>query len=141
MQGQVESYPRTAYLLSLIGGILILVFSLIYAAILLAVASVFAGLGLGFGVGLAMSLAAMAVILGVLVLVFAILLKSHPGQSKMYGVLILVFSVISFFGGGGFYIGAILGFIGGILALIWHPPAPVQQAWGQQPMPPVSPPA
>jgi hypothetical protein len=134
MQGQAETYPRTAYLLSLIGGILLLLFSLIEAAILAAVASLFAAVGFGFGVGIAVALAVVALILGVIVLVLALRLKSNPGSAKMYGILIIVFSLISFAGGGGFYIGAILALIGGILALVWRPPAPVQQAWGQPPL-------
>ena len=35
----------------------------------------------------------------------------------VFGVLILVFSVLSFFGSGGFVIGAILGIIGGVMTL------------------------
>jgi len=141
MQGQGETYPRTAYLLSLIGGILILVFSIIYALILLAIASLFSAVGFGLGAGVAVGLAVVAVVLGILVLFFALQLKSKPQSAKTTGILILVFSLISFIGGGGFYIGAILALVGGILAIIWHPPAPAQQAWGQaQPVPPGSPP-
>jgi hypothetical protein len=140
MQGSAETYPRTAYLLSLIGGILILIFSLIYAVILLAIASLFSSLGFGLGATIAVAFAVVALVLGLVVLVLAMRLKSNPGGVKTTGILIVVFAVISFIGGGGFYIGAILALIGGILALIWHPPAPTQQAWGTQPMAPTSPP-
>jgi predicted membrane-bound dolichyl-phosphate-mannose-protein mannosyltransferase len=139
MQGQGETYPRTAYLLSLIGGILLLIFSLIYAAVLVALASLFAAVGFGLGSGILVALAVVALVFGVLVLFFATRLKSNPGSAKIYGLLIVVFSLISFAGGGGFYIGAILALIGGILAIIWHPPAPAQQAWGQQPVAPSAP--
>lgn len=140
MQGSGETYPRTAYLLSLIGGILILIFSAIYAAILFVVASLFAAVGFGLGVGIAVGLAVLALLLGAVVLFLATRLKSNPAGAKTYGVVILVLALISFIGGGGFYIGAILALIGGILALVWHPPAPAQQAWGQQPMAPPTPP-
>lgn len=141
MQGTGETYPRTAYLLSLVGGILLLIFSLIYVAVLLVLASLLSGLGYGLGAGLLVGLAVVALLFGVIVLVLAIRLKTNPGSAKMSGILIIVFSVISFVGGGGFYIGAILALIGGILAVIWKPPQPVQAAWGQQPMaPPAAPP-
>jgi hypothetical protein len=140
MQGQGETYPRTAYLLSLIGGILLLIFSLIYVAVLLVLASLFAAVGFGLGAGIAVGLAVVALLFGVIVLVLAIRLKTSPGSVKTTGILIIVFSVISFVGGGGFYIGAILALIGGILAVIWHPPAPAQQAWGQPPMAAPNPP-
>jgi len=131
MQGAGETYPRTAYLLSLIGGILMFIFSLIWAAILAVAASIFAAVGFGLGAGIAIAFAVVAIVLGIIVLVLALRLKSKPESAKMTGILILVFSVISFAGGGGFYIGAILALVGGILAIIWHPPAAAQPAWGQ----------
>jgi hypothetical protein len=39
-------------------------------------------------------------------------------------VLILVFSILSFIGLGGFVVGAILGIVGGVLALRWKPSTP-----------------
>jgi len=140
MQGSGETYPRTAYLLSLIGGIMILVFSILYALILLAVASIFASVGFGLGVDLAVGLAVVALFLGIIVIFFALQLKSQPRSAKTYGILILVFAVISLIGGGGFYIGAILALIGGILAIVWHPPAQAQVAWGQPSVAPPGPP-
>jgi zinc-ribbon domain len=148
MQAYGETYPRTAYLLSLIGGILILVFSIIYAIILLVIASLFAAVGFGLGVGVAVGLAVVALFFGLIVLYFAFKLKTNPANARTYGILILVFAVISFIGGGGFYIGAILALIGGILAIVWTPPAttygqpmmgqpmPGGAAWGQPPPPP-----
>lgn len=38
-----------------------------------------------------------------------------------WGVLIPIFSILSLFGGGGFFIGMILGIIGGALGLAWKP--------------------
>lgn len=60
---------------------------------------------------------------GIIVLVSAIMLQVSPGRSRTWGVLILVFSVLSFLGTGGFVVGAILGVVGGVLALRWKPPA------------------
>jgi len=44
-----------------------------------------------------------------------------PDQQRTWGVLILVFSVLSFLGLGGFVVGAILGIVGGVFALRWKP--------------------
>ncbi len=145
MQSYGETYPRTAYVLSLIGGILILFFSLIYAAILAVFAGLFAAVGFGLGAAALIGLAILALFFGVIILFFALRMKSNPQQARTYGILILVLSLISFIGGGGFYIGAILALIGGILAIIWTPPTPAQ-GYGQpmmgQPMAqPAQPPA
>lgn len=59
---------------------------------------------------------------GVLVLMSGVMLRTIPSQRPVWGVLILVFSVLSFFGFGGFIIGAILGIVGGIMTLTWKRP-------------------
>jgi hypothetical protein len=62
------------------------------------------------------------VVWGVLIIVFAVMLNSHPNNHATYGGLILVFSIVSWFGSfGGLFIGFLLGLIGGILAIVWHP--------------------
>lgn len=58
---------------------------------------------------------------GVVVLISGVMLRTNPSQRSIWGVLIVVFSVLSFFGFGGFIIGAIIGIIGGIMALTWKP--------------------
>lgn len=45
------------------------------------------------------------------------MLFRNPENGRTWGILILVFSVVSFLEGGGFVIGAILGIIGGVIAL------------------------
>ena len=59
----------------------------------------------------------LGLISGILVLVFAILLKYNPSQGTAFGILVLIFSLVSLTGTGGFFIGAILGIVGGIVAL------------------------
>lgn len=54
---------------------------------------------------------------GLIVLIGAILLNAQPEQSVSWGIVILIFSVISLWGMGGFFIGAVLGVIGGALAV------------------------
>jgi hypothetical protein len=78
------------------------------------------GLGIGFGyMGL------FGVVFGLIVIVGALMLYSRPSQHTTWGVLIIVFSVLSLFGGmmSGLGLGLILGVIGGALAIIWKPSA------------------
>jgi hypothetical protein len=58
---------------------------------------------------------------GILVLIGAIMLNTRPAEHTAWGALILAFSVISFLGMGGFWIGALIGIAGGALALAWRP--------------------
>jgi hypothetical protein len=55
------------------------------------------------------------------VLLGAIMLRSKPTNKKAWGIMIIVFSILSIVTGGGFIIGFILGIIGGTLALSWKP--------------------
>jgi hypothetical protein len=73
-------------------------------------------------------LAAVGLVSGVIILLGSVMLYSRPGKAQTWGALILTFSVVSFFGMGGFLLGAILGIVGGVLALTWHPQATVASA-------------
>ena len=127
-----ESYPSAAYVLSIIAGIFVILGGLIMAAIG-AIVSIFA-----FGVGAIFGL--LGIVWGIIILVGAINLRSHPEQRMTWGAIILIFSIISWFGGiGGLLIGFLLGLIGGILALTWHPTVPVTYTPYAY-TPPVSPP-
>jgi len=54
--------------------------------------------------------------------VFGIVLLTNPDNHIALGVLIIVFSLISWVTSvGGFFIGFLLALIGGILALVWKP--------------------
>jgi hypothetical protein len=68
---------------------------------------------------------------GVVVLVSGAMLRTKPSQRTLWGTLMLVFSVLSLFGTGGFVIGAVLGIAGGAKALTWK--APMLQASGNIP--------
>ena len=80
------------------------------------VGSILAGFGL------------LGLISGIIVLGSGIMLRINPDQSVVFGLLILVFSVLSFFGTGGFVAGAVLGIIGGIMTLRWRRPAAPAEA-------------
>jgi hypothetical protein len=61
---------------------------------------------------------------GVAVIASALMLYNHPNENSKWGILILVFSVLSVFATtmGGFGVGVILGVLGGVFALAWKPP-------------------
>jgi len=63
----------------------------------------------------------LGLIFGVIVIVSAIMLNSRPHEHSTWGVLIVIFSVMSIFGGamGGLGVGLLLGLAGGILAITW----------------------
>jgi hypothetical protein len=65
----------------------------------------------------------LGIVSGIIVLISAVMLNRRPPQVNIWGILIVVFSIVSFFGGsrGGFYVGTILGIIGGALALLSKP--------------------
>lgn len=132
------SYPSTAYILCLIGAIFILLDAVVTAAVAAAFGGAFLSVGLG-GVGaILIALAIVALLFGFVILYGALQLKNNPGSAKTWGIILLVLALISFVGGGGFFIGAILVIIGGIMAIVWTPPmAPTMQqpGWGS-PMPP-----
>jgi len=102
-----KAKPMIGFILSLIGGLIILIWGLLELAI-------FAGF-LGLGVG--------GAIWGLLILIFAILSYMRP--NKMFGIIILILGIINavgytllFFGADFFWIGSILSIIGGILVYI-----------------------
>jgi len=113
--------PTGATVLSIIGGVFILLGGLAE----LAVGSYVSSLSFGIAGGGLLLFGALGVILGMLVLIFGILLSTQPENHSTYGVLILVFAVISLTSfGGGFFIGFLLALIGGILAITWKPTPP-----------------
>ncbi len=77
----------------------------------------------GFG-GWFYAFAVLGIAAGILVLLGAIMMYGRPREAAMWGALVLGFSVVSFFGAGGFFIGAVLGILGGILALTWRESRP-----------------
>ena len=63
----------------------------------------------------------------VVVLVAAIMLLLVPRRHGSLGYLIIVFSGASILVGAGFYLGLVLGIVGGLLGVTWKPPAMVRQ--------------
>jgi hypothetical protein len=65
------------------------------------------------------TIAVVGLICGALVLLGAIMLRTKPENKKVWGIMIIVFSIPSVITGGGFIIGFILGIIGGVKAVRW----------------------
>src|SRR5256712_4391617 len=138
----VAEKPTAAFVLSLLAGIFILLGGALLAAIGAAIFAFVPAVGLVFGV--------VGLVFGILVLVGAVMLYTHPDQHVTWGVIILVFSILSIFTAlGGFLIGLILGIIGGALAIAWKPRAVMFPGYGagypagfgtSGPPPPVAPP-
>jgi len=130
----IARYPKAASILALAGGILII----LGGVLLLAVSSfILPNLDYinvntpprltsasipGIVSGIVGVMGLFGLVSGVIVLVSAVMLLTNPSQRRTWGVLILIFSIMSFLGLGGFIVGAILGIAGGILTLTWKPP-------------------
>ncbi|HYA54020.1 MAG TPA: zinc ribbon domain-containing protein [Thermoplasmata archaeon] len=124
-------YPRTGYVLSLIGGILIVLFAVAEIAEAIVFSSQIESVVPG-ATRIAIIAGAITAVLGFTIIFLAFRLKSSPGTSRTTGVVIVVLAILSFFGGGGLFIGLILAFIGGIVAMTWRPPALPQTMYGEQ---------
>jgi hypothetical protein len=139
--------PSLAFVLSLIGGVLILLgggmrlmigfigfpygfgFGMMGGGWGGMMSYGFPGYGYGWMEGLGGLFGILGLIFGVIVVISAIMLNSKPQEHMTWGILIAIFSVLSIFGGamGGFGIGLILGLIGGALAVIWKPTTQTQR--------------
>jgi len=80
--------------------------------------------GYGYGFGGIFGLA--GIVVGIVVIVSAVMLYNKPIEHSKWGLLILIFSVLSIFGSAmaGFGVGLVLGVLGGIFALTWKPSTP-----------------
>ncbi|MCI4324497.1 MAG: DUF6114 domain-containing protein [Thermoplasmata archaeon] len=111
-----EDRPLLAFALSLAAGIL-----MILEGFVLSLASSIAGdLGSPAASDLLGGLAALGVLIGLLVVVFAALLYRSPEHHAVYGIVLLLLSLSSLLAGGGFFLGVLLGVIGGILAILFE---------------------
>ena len=103
------------FIISLIAGILILINSLAFFALADLVESL-GGMIPFFVEGVLETLGAIGAIIALVVIVGAFLIYM-PGKETIGGILVIILSILSIVIGGGFFIGLILGIIGGILGL------------------------
>jgi hypothetical protein len=128
--------PTIAYALSLAGGVIILLVSAVGLAWFALGGPYWGGYGgwmggmmgyHGFFGGYAGSygffgvLSAVGLISGIIIVTGAVMLRARPQEHTAWGVVILVFSIVSFVGMGGYFVGALLGIAGGAFALSYHP--------------------
>lgn len=104
--------PTAAFVLSLIGGIFMLLGGV---ALTIGFSFLFGGVGAVVGI--------IGVIMGLIVLLGAVMLYQKPQSHTMWGVIILILSIIALPAAWGFGIGSLLAFIGAILALVYKPSA------------------
>jgi hypothetical protein len=129
-----EPRPVTAFVLSLIGGIFILLGGISEVLI-------------GYTVNLEITpfnpfewftvLGFVGITLGFLAIIFSVMLYLHPQHHVLFGVLVVVVSIASVVAFWGYLIGLVLGVIGGALAITWNP-----NRWAMMPYgfgPPVGP--
>ena len=109
-----QQRPTAAFVLSLIGG-LIIFFTGIVLSFIGAIVTIFIG-GIGGIIGI------FGIVWGILVIIGAIMMYTRPDQHVIWGIVVLIFSILSWFGAaGGLIIGLILALIGGILGIVWKP--------------------
>ncbi|MBM4237216.1 MAG: hypothetical protein FJ151_01885 [Euryarchaeota archaeon] len=100
--------PVTAFILSIIAGALILIHTVLVVV-----------LGSLYFLQ-TRDLAFIGLVSGGAVIVGAWKMYDNADSHIWAGLLILVFSIASIVAGGGFILGAVLGFVAGILSIIWQ---------------------
>jgi hypothetical protein len=111
------------FALSLIAGILILLNGIVFFALQSLLNSIIDFVpmpvtipGIGFAEAVFATIGAIGVVFAIIVLVGAFLIYM-PGKEIIGGIIVLIFSILSIVAMGGFFIGMILGIIGGALGL------------------------
>ena len=126
-----------AFILSLLGGIIILAISLINVAWFSAGATGFGSYGsymrgamdgyhnfmgnYASSTGFFTAISVVSLVCGVIVVMAALVLRVHPQEHVVWGAVIVAFSAVSFVGMGGYFVGAAFGILGGALALTYKP--------------------
>jgi hypothetical protein len=106
--------PTVAFILSLIGGIFVLIGGLILWFVGAVLTFFLFGVGGIFGI--------FGTICGLLMIIGAVMMYSNPRSHISWSIVVLIFAILSWIGAlGGLLIGFILGLIGGILGIIWRP--------------------
>ena len=127
-------YPNIPSILALIGGALIVLLDVILLAVSVTILPHlnytnfqsprgYTGTPGELVSGFVTAIAAFGLSCGAIVTLSAVMIRLKPSQRQTWGILVLVFSIVSFFGAGGFIVGAILGIVGAVLTLSWKPPA------------------
>src|SRR5437879_4761865 len=125
-------YPNIPSILALVGGALIVLVYIFLVTVKISLmpklnhthlqsARGYTGSPGSLAAGFVGAIAVFGLICGIIVTMSAVLLRLKPNQRQTWGILVLVFSILGFFGFGGFIVGSVLGIVGGILTLRWKP--------------------
>jgi len=76
------------------------------------------------------SLGVTAAVFGALILLFAVALYLLPRAHVPIGSAIIGFALLSLVGGGGYYLGSLLGVVGGVLAILFSGSAESSGSYG-----------
>lgn len=137
--------PTAGMVLSIIGGLLIL----LVGAVILWIASLLGSLieGLLPLTGETLNMdpllwfrilgGVFGVAFGLIIIVGGVMMAARPQSSTIWGVIVLILSILSVLSTGGFFLGMILGIVGGILGIVWKPPMAAPMA--PSPAPPQTP--
>ena len=125
------------FVISFVGGLIVLVFSLVNAVWFGSNAPAWGGFGnymrsmiggyhgfmgsYGSSNDFFTAVSVVSLVCGVIVVMSALVLRVHPQEHVLWGVVIVVFSAISFVGMGGYFVGAAFGIVGGAIALTYKP--------------------
>ena len=131
----VQEKPTTAIALSLIAGILmmlgafvgLIIFSIGLWNPLMFGMQTWSGQPGAWMMEAMLSISLVGLAFGAIVIYAAAMLSSKPTKHETWGVMIIIFSILSVIGTwAGFGIGLVIGVIGGILAITWKGPAAVK---------------
>ena len=118
-----EKRSSSAFALSLVGGILIILGSILMGLLFSHFETWMNGMMGGGMMGGMMGTMmggwffGISLIAGILVILGAVMMNLRPQETTLWGIIVLVFSVIGFTGMGLSIIGAIIGIIGGAMAI------------------------
>ncbi|MGI0132280.1 MAG: hypothetical protein ACREDK_04205 [Thermoplasmata archaeon] len=115
-----EARPNLAFGLSLASGFLMGIEGLVYLWAANLVPSLASGPAANAASSVLSDLGGLALFFGFVVVILAIYLFARPESHTGVGISVLVLSLIALFTGGGFYLGTILGVLGGITAIIFE---------------------
>lgn len=124
--------PTAAMVLSIIGGIFVLLGGL-FIAFLGSIIGSLNIVGGGAASSTLLVLGLVGVIFGIIMAVGGVMMYKNPQSHTMWGAIVLVLSIFSWVVAvGGLFIGFLLGLIGGILALVFKPSMAPSMMPGQQ---------
>ncbi|GEM_PF-1185307 len=113
--------PTAAMVLSLIGGIFVILGG-VFIAFLGSVIGSLSIVGSGGASATLLALGLVGVVFGIIMILGGVMMYTNPRSHTMWGAIVLVLSILSWVTAvGGLFIGFLLGLIGGILALVFKP--------------------